>query len=77
MQYYELPGTVNATAFNNRVLVGMGNVRPAQYPVVDIVADAFHLVEVNGLRIPNEAKMSDGLDRGPQARKHFETLRGE
>lgn len=57
MQYYELPGTGDAADFNDRVLGLLGDVRPAQYPVVDVVANAFHLVGGNGVRTPNEATM--------------------
>jgi hypothetical protein len=57
MQYYELPGTGDAADYNDKVLGLLGDVRPAQYPVVEVAPNAFHLVGGNGVRTPNEATM--------------------
>jgi hypothetical protein len=59
MRYLDLPGE-QPTGFHDRVLALLGDVRPNQYPVVDIPNTAFHLAGVGGVRVPTAAAM-DGI----------------
>lgn len=58
MRYLELPGE-HPTGYNDRVLALLGDVRPNQYPVVEVPNTTFHLAGM-GVRIPTAAAM-DGL----------------
>ena len=58
MRYLDLPGE-HLTGYNDRVLALLGDVRPNQYPVVEVPNTTFHLVGM-GVRVPTAAAM-DGL----------------
>ena len=58
MRYLELPGEP-ATGFHDRVLGLMGDIRPHQYPVVDVPVSTLHLATTQ-VRVPTAAAM-DGL----------------
>lgn len=58
MRYLELPGE-HPTGYNDRVLALLGDVRPNQYPVVEVPNTTFHLAGM-GVRVPTAAAM-DGL----------------
>ena len=61
MRYLELPGE-RPTGFNDRVMALLGDVRPAQFPVVDVPPTTFHLAATAAVRIPTHASM---LAAGP------------
>lgn len=69
MQYYELPGTGEAADFNDKVLGILGDIRPAQYPVVEVAANSFYLVGGNGVRVPTEITMLDHIEALEPARQ--------
>lgn len=58
MRYLELPGE-RATGFHDRVLELMGDIRPHQYPAVEVPVSILHLATTQ-VRVPTAAAM-DGL----------------
>ena len=58
MRYLELPGEP-ATGFHDRVLGLLGDIRPNQYPVVEVPVSILHLATTQ-VRVPTAAAM-DGL----------------
>ena len=56
MQYLELPGE-RPTGFNDQVMALLGDVRPAQIPVVEVPQTTFHLAATAAVRIPTHAAM--------------------
>jgi hypothetical protein len=58
MRYLELPGEP-ATGFHDRVLGLLGDIRPNQYPVVEVPVSILHLASAQ-VRVPTAAAM-DGL----------------
>ena len=59
MRYLDLPGE-RPTGYHDRVLALLGDVRPNQYPVVEVPPTAFHLAGVGGVRVPTALAM-DGI----------------
>lgn len=60
MRYLDLPGE-QPTGYHDRVLALLGDVRPMQYPVVEVPGTAFHLAGVaGGVRVPT-AQAMDGI----------------
>ena len=55
MRYLELPGE-HPTGYNDHVLALLGDVRPNQYPVVEVPNTTFHLAGM-GVRVPTAAAM--------------------
>lgn len=55
MRYVELPGEDN-TGFHERVLGLLGDIRPRQYPVVEVPGTTFHLI-AQAVRVPTLAAM--------------------
>jgi hypothetical protein len=58
MRYLELPGEP-ATGFHDHVLGFVGDIRPNQYPVVEVPGSIFHLASTQ-VRVPTAGAM-DGL----------------
>lgn len=56
MRYVELPGE-RPTGFHDRVLALLGDVRPGQFPVVEVPPTTFHLAATAAVRIPTHATM--------------------
>ena len=56
MRYLELPGE-RPTGFNDRVMALLGDVRPAQFPVVEVPQTTFHLAATAAIRIPTHDAM--------------------
>ena len=56
MRYLELPGEPT-TGFRDRVLGLLGDLRPNQYPVVDVPTTILHLMGTAPVRIPTQAAM--------------------
>jgi hypothetical protein len=56
MRYLELPGE-RPTGFNDRVMALLGDIRPAQFPVVEVPQSTFHLAATAAVRIPTHASM--------------------
>jgi hypothetical protein len=59
MRYLELPGE-RPTGFNDRVTAVLGDVRPAQFPVLEVPPTTFHLAATAAVRNPRAC----GHDRG-------------
>lgn len=63
MRYLDLPGE-HPTGYHNRVLALLvGDVRPMQYPVVEVPPTAFHLAGAGAVRIPTAPAM-EGIMAG-------------
>ena len=56
MRYLELPGE-RPTGFDDQVMALLGDIRPAQIPVVDVPPTTFHLAATAMVRIPTHAAM--------------------
>ena len=68
MRYYELPGG-GAPGFTDKVLGLLGDVRPSQYPVVEVSPTVFHRVGplgYRGVRVPDLATMLNQLEAAPE-----------
>jgi hypothetical protein len=68
MRYYELPGG-GAPGFTDKVLGLLGDVRPSQYPVVEVSPTVFHRIGplgYRGVRVPDVATMLDHLEAAPE-----------
>ena len=62
MRYLDLPGE-HPTGYHDRVLALLGDVRPMQYPVVEVPPTAFHLAGAGAVRIPTSLAM-EGIIAG-------------
>lgn len=61
MRYLELPGE-RPTGYNDQVMAILGDVRPAQIPIVEVPQTAFHLAATAAVRIPtHEAMLAAGV----------------
>jgi hypothetical protein len=56
MRYLELPGE-RPTGFDDQVMALLGDIQPAQIPVVDVPPTTFHLAATAAVRIPTHAAM--------------------
>lgn len=80
IHYLEMPGEAN-TGFHDKVLALLGDVQPHQYPTVEVLNTAFHLIGQAAVRVPTLEAMpavlpgwaDDGTALGPYTEQDLET----